>query len=57
MLMGNNHASPVLQSVTEDTNYLIWGQRSLVVGSNVGYYKMGILANFYFGFFNFTVHS
>lgn len=35
MLMGNNHACPVLQSGSADTNDLLQGQRSLFLGSKV----------------------
>lgn len=35
MLMGNNHACPVSQSVTTNTNDLLQGQRGLFLGSKV----------------------
>lgn len=35
MLMGNNHACPVPQSVTTDTSDLLQGQRGLFLGSKV----------------------
>lgn len=53
MLMGYNHASPVLQSVTADTNDLHEGQRSLFLGSNVFKLSNGD-SNDVFGLFDFT---
>lgn len=53
MLMGNNHACPVLQSGTADTNDLLQGQRSLFLGSKVLTLSSGDSA-IVFGFFNFT---
>lgn len=35
MLMGNNHACPVSQSVTTNTNDLLQGQRGLFLGRKV----------------------
>ena len=53
MLMGNNHACPVAQSVTADANDLLQGQRSLFFGSKVFKLTKGDSTNV-LGFLNFT---